>query len=122
VSQATVPAEALAAHSAMAIVLPAPGGPVTVVSGPRTPSVIRLSTRGRGTTQPGRVGTVILDVRIGSSAPFERAAPRALVTIPIRMVLFPLATVGGQPCARAADGMQGLDRPTALHSFSPASG
>src|SRR5438552_3081046 len=101
----------------MAIVLPAPGGPVTVVSGPRTPSVISLATRGRGTTQPGRVGTVILDVRIGSSVPFERAALCALVTIPIRVVLFPLATIGGQPCARGAEGMQGLDGPTAPPLF-----
>src|SRR5580700_5316732 len=74
------------------MVLPAPGGPVIVVSGPRAPSAISLSTRGRATTQPGRVGTVILDIRIGLSAPvgtLGRMTPCGSVLIPIRIILSP---------------------------------
>jgi hypothetical protein len=44
VSQARVPGRSLAvAQAAMAMVLPAPGGPVTEVSGPRTPSAMSSS-------------------------------------------------------------------------------
>src|ERR1700729_949449 len=57
------------AHSARAIVLPAPGGPVTVVTAFWVPSAISLSIRGRETSQLGTPGTVILDVRSGSPAP-----------------------------------------------------
>src|SRR5260370_10095875 len=69
----------------MAIVLPAPGGPVTVVIGPRAPSAMSFSMRGRGTAQPGRPGMVILDINTGSSLPvacaLERAGPRAAVLV-----------------------------------------
>ena len=67
-TQATAPALA-AAHRARAIVLPAPGGPVTTVSGHhRVPSAISLVIRGRDTAQSETLGTVILDVRTGSLA------------------------------------------------------
>src|SRR5207247_10143857 len=68
-----------AAHCARAIVLPAPGGPVTTVSGHHlVPSAISLVTRGRGTAQPGTPGTVIFDSRIGVSTPGRRAGSRTL--------------------------------------------
>src|SRR5260370_30554644 len=73
VTQATGPSPEVAAQEATAIVLPAPGGPVTTVSGPRAPSAIRRSIRLRGTTQPGTLGGASLDVKTGSSA---RAACR----------------------------------------------
>ncbi|SRR6266566_2286502 len=67
-TQATGPGCA-AAHNATAIVLPAPGGPVTTVSGHhRVPSAISAVIRGRRTAHSGTSGTVILDVRIGSPA------------------------------------------------------
>src|SRR6266550_3892290 len=67
-TQATGPGCA-AAHNATAIVLPAPGGPVTTVSGHhRVPSAISPVIRGRRTAHSGTSGTVILDVRIGSPA------------------------------------------------------
>src|SRR5260370_29617955 len=66
--QATGPGST-AAHNARAIVLPAPAGPVTTVSGDhRVPSAISWVTRGRCTAQSGTFGTVILDARIGVSA------------------------------------------------------
>src|SRR5215813_8304195 len=68
VTQATGPSPQVAAHEATAIVLPAPGGPVITVSGPRAPSAIRRSIRLRGTTQPGTLGGASLDVSNGSSA------------------------------------------------------
>src|SRR5215831_11343671 len=52
----------------MARVLPMPGGPMSAVSGPRTPSAMSRSSLGRGTAQPGRPGTVILDLRMDPSA------------------------------------------------------
>jgi hypothetical protein len=58
-----------AAHMVMAMVLPEPAGPVIVVSGPRAPSVMSLSICGRRTAQAGGLGTVIFDIRTGSSAP-----------------------------------------------------
>src|ERR1700730_17560052 len=65
----------------MAMVLPDPGGPVTVVSGPRAPSAMSLSICGRRTAQEGGRGMVIFDIRTGSSAPVAcplgRAAARA---------------------------------------------
>src|SRR5947207_2932801 len=65
-TQATAPGSAVA-HKARAIVLPAPGGPVTIVSGHhRVPSAISLVIRGRGTAQCGTSGGVIFEVRIGS--------------------------------------------------------
>ncbi len=68
VTQATV-AGSTAAHSARAVVLPAPAGPVTTVSGPRRlPWAISLVIRGRGTAQSGTPGAVILVARIGTSA------------------------------------------------------
>src|SRR4029077_6545718 len=63
---------------ARAIVLPAPGGPVTIVSGHhRVPSAISLVIRARGTAQCGTSGGVIFDVRIGS--PEETVARRPRV-------------------------------------------
>ena len=88
VTQARGPLGGLAAaQSASAIVLPAPGGPVTMVMGPSAPWAMSLSSLGRGTSQPGTPGTVILDARTGSPVPVAcRAAPpaagaAALVTI-----------------------------------------
>jgi hypothetical protein len=63
-----------AAHEAMASVLPVPGGPISAVSGPCTPSAMSWSSRGRGTAQSGAAGIVILDLRIDTS---ESAAARA---------------------------------------------
>ena len=59
----------MAAHDATAIVLPAPGGPVTTVKGPAVPSSMRRSMRGRGTIQPGTLGAVIFASRIRSVPP-----------------------------------------------------
>ena len=54
---------------ATAMVLPAPGGPVSTVSGHhRVPSATRSVIRWRGTAQAGTSGAVILEVRIGSPA------------------------------------------------------
>ena len=76
-TQATVPGSA-AAHSARAVVLPAPAGPVTTVSGHhRAPCAISLVIRGRGTTQPGTPGAVIFVATIGT--PAETAGRRAQV-------------------------------------------
>src|SRR6516225_10015870 len=66
----------------MAIVFPAPGGPVTEVSEPRTPSAMSFSMRGRPTAHPGTSGTVTLDIRTGSSVsarPRKRTIPRTSV-------------------------------------------
>src|SRR5262252_5715412 len=78
-----------AAHMARAIVLPAPGGPVTVVIEPRAPAVMSRSIRGRSMSQSGMLGTVTLDVRSGSPTPAvcrpgpTFAAMAALVAIAI---------------------------------------
>ena len=51
------------------MVLPAPGAPVTTVSGHhRAPSAIRLVIRWRWTAHAGMAGALILDIRIGSPA------------------------------------------------------
>src|ERR1700747_1368188 len=71
-----------AAQDAMAMVFPAPGGPVTEVSEPRAPSAMSFSMRGRATAPPGTSGTVTLDIRTGSSVsarPRRRAIPRTSV-------------------------------------------
>src|SRR5439155_23329925 len=76
-TQATGPGSAVA-HKARAIVLPAPGGPVTTVTGHhRVPSAISLVIRGRGTVQPGTPGTVTLDARIGILPSGRRPGSRA---------------------------------------------
>ena len=49
------------------MVFPAPGGPLTMVSRPCLPASTRSSIRGRGTSQPGRAGGTILEVRMVSS-------------------------------------------------------
>src|SRR2546430_15508652 len=75
-TQATAPGSAIA-HKARAIVLPAPGGPVTIVSGHhRVPSAISLVIRGRGTAQCGTSGGVIFEVRIGSPTDMAGRRPR----------------------------------------------
>src|SRR5215467_11418324 len=77
------------AHMARAIVLPAPGGPVTVVMEPRAPAPMSRSIRGRSISQSGMPGTVTLDVRSGSPTPAvcrpepTVAAMAALVAIAI---------------------------------------
>src|SRR5215472_17652250 len=72
------PGGVAAAQSASAIVLPAPGGPVTVVMEPRAPRAMSWSSLGRGTSQCGTPGTVILDARSGSPVPVAcRAEPPA---------------------------------------------
>src|SRR5215831_20495500 len=58
-----------AAHMARAMVLPAPGGPVTVVMEPWAPAAMSRSIRGRSMSQSGMLGTVTLDVRSGSPTP-----------------------------------------------------
>ena len=66
VTQAACPGPA-AAHNASAIVLPAPAGPVTTVSGHhRLPWAISSVIRGRGTAQSGTPGAVIFDARTGT--------------------------------------------------------
>jgi hypothetical protein len=73
----TVPGWA-AAHSARAVVLPAPAGPLTTVSGHhRVPCAISLVIRGRDTAQHGTPGAVILAATIGT--PAETAGRRARV-------------------------------------------
>src|SRR4029077_11978135 len=75
-TQATGPVCA-AAHNATAIVLPAPGGPVTTVSGHhRVPSATSFVIRGRCTAQSGTFGAVILDARMGSAADPDDRLPR----------------------------------------------
>src|SRR3989440_11806197 len=75
-TQATGPGSAVA-HKARAIVLPEPGGPVTIVSGHhRVPSAISLVIRGRGTAQCGTSGGVIFEVRIGSTEDTVARRPR----------------------------------------------
>src|SRR5258705_8775120 len=75
-TQATGPGSAVA-HKARAIVLPEPGGPVTIVSGHhRVPSAISLVIRGRGTAQCGTSGGVIFEVRIGSPPDTAARRPR----------------------------------------------
>src|SRR6516225_3430843 len=82
VTQATGPSPEDVAQEATAMVLPAPGGPVTTVSGPRAPSAIRRSIRLRGTTHPGTRGGASLDIRTGSSAraACRRAGARACMS------------------------------------------
>src|ERR1700744_4191640 len=76
-TQAIRPGSA-AAHNASAIVLPAPGGPVTVVSGhDRIPAAIRPVIRSRGTAHSGTTGTVILAARIGWPPEPAGRLPRA---------------------------------------------
>ena len=79
-----------AAHEAMARVLPMPGGPISAVSGPCTPSAMSWSSLGRGTAQSGAAGIVILDLRIDTSAsidvrarPAEPTAVRAAIGTPL---------------------------------------
>src|SRR5262249_62348790 len=86
VTQAAGPSPQVAAQEATAIVLPAPGGPVITVSGPRAPSAIRRSIRLRGTTQPGTLGGASLGVINGSSA---RGACRRLSAPPPISELIP---------------------------------
>src|SRR5450755_3129498 len=62
-----------AAHDAIAIVLPAPGGPLTSVSGPCAPALIRSSIRGRETRQGGKPGTAILEAMSVSSGLVTRS-------------------------------------------------
>ena len=78
-TQATGPGSA-AAHNARAIVLPAPGGPVTTVSGHhRVPRAMSWAIRGRASAQSGTAGAVILATKIGSlpetAARLARAVP-----------------------------------------------
>src|SRR6201996_8295286 len=76
-TQATI-RDSAAAHNARAIVLPAPRGPVTTVSGNhRVAWVISWPTRGRGTAQSGVPGALILEGGIGMAA--ETAGRRARV-------------------------------------------
>src|SRR6266568_9382861 len=75
-----------AAQAAMARVLPVPGGPTSAVSGPRAPSAMSRSTRGRGTDHPGRLGTVILYLRMEASwFPWALAPPAE--RIPVLMAM-----------------------------------
>ena len=71
-----------------------PGGPVTVVSGPRAPSAISLSICGRPTAQAGTLGIVILEVRTGSSAPLAWALERPPERAPVLVTIFTSAPAG----------------------------
>ena len=84
-SQATALGRA-AAHNVTAIVLPAPGGPVTTVSGHhRAPRVISLVIRGRWIAQPGTSGTVTLDSRIGSPTAAANGPGRATARLVVHV-------------------------------------
>ena len=79
------------AHEAMAMVLPAPGGPLTRVSGPCLPASIRLTIRGRETSHGGRVGVVILEARMVSPARGARFRVRLVATsLGLEVITLPL--------------------------------
>src|SRR5580693_4417629 len=61
------------------MVLPAPGGPVIMVSGAGGLSAMMAAIRRRGTAQSGRPGAVILDTRTGSPSPAEGPSSRVAV-------------------------------------------
>src|SRR5262249_34612423 len=76
-----------AAHDAIASVLPAPGGPVTTVSGHhRMPATISSVIRGRRTAHGGKLGVVTLDARIGSPADADRPARNAAWLTPLAAI------------------------------------
>jgi hypothetical protein len=64
----------VAAQDAIATVLPAPGGPVTTVSGACTPADSRRSSRSRRTIQGCVFGGDSFDFRTGSSSAGSGAA------------------------------------------------
>jgi hypothetical protein len=65
--------------------LPAPGGPVTSVTGPAAPPAIRLVRRGREIAHPGSAGTVILD-QAALAGLVQRIADLRLELILVRLV------------------------------------
>src|SRR5580693_597477 len=79
-----------AAQEASAIVLPAPGGPVTTVRGPRDPLAISAVIRSRETFHLGSAGTVILETRTESSALAVRRARRAIARAGVAGMRVPL--------------------------------
>ncbi len=96
-SQATAPGRA-AAHKVTAIVLPAPGRPVTTVSGHRrVPRVISVVIRGRWIAQPGTSGTVTLDSRIGLSAGTDPGSGRAIARLAVDIATGTSPPPGRQP-------------------------
>src|SRR5271165_7660596 len=84
----------------MAMVLPAPGGPVTEVSEPRAPSAMSFSMRGRVTAQPGTSGTVTFDIKTGSPVS-ARARSRAASRGSVLDILVPSGDLI-RPAARPA--------------------
>src|SRR5580700_7604781 len=100
VTQAVAPAQlAPAAHRARAIVLPAPGGPVTVVTGPRAPWAMSASMRGRGMSHSGTPGTVTLDARSGSPGP-AAGRPEPAVAVRATLVIIDTASARRQASGR----------------------
>src|SRR5438067_13556334 len=87
-----------AAHRARAIVLPAPGGPVSAVTGPPAPWAMSAWIRGRGISHSGTTGTVTLDARSGSPAP---AACRPESAVSGVVTLVTIATASAQRAAVA---------------------
>ena len=68
--------------------MPAPAGAMTTVSGHhRLPCAISLVIRGRGTTQPGTPGAVILAATIGTPADTAGLPPQAATCLATRTAI-----------------------------------
>src|SRR5437773_2957438 len=94
-----------AAHRARAIVLPAPGGPVSAVTGPRAPWAMSAWMRGRGISHSGIQGTVTLDARSGSPAPAVcRPEPAVSGTVTLATIAPPPLPPSHHRLATAASG------------------
>src|SRR6202035_3828030 len=105
-----------AAHRARAIVLPAPGGPVNAVTGPRAPWAISAWMRGRGISHSGTPGTVTLDARSGSPAP---AVCRPEPTVSGMVTLVTIATTSAPRRAAVAGRLRRLAGLPPQDPFSP---
>src|SRR6201987_1863620 len=107
-----------AAQSASVIVLPAPGGPVTMVMGPRAPRAMSLSSLGRATSQPGTPGTGILDARSGSPVPVAcRAEPPAAGAAALVIIGITFSSAG-PPVTRARTRSTYAASPSAISDFA----
>src|SRR5579863_6137249 len=122
VTQAVAPAEELppAAHRARAIVLPAPGGPVTVVTGPRAPWAMRAWMRGRGMSHSGTPGTVTLDARSGSPGPAGCRAGPAVTGMATLVTIVTASASGRSPVCPVGPG--GLARLIAVFARTRVTG
>src|SRR6185437_6855001 len=95
-----------ASHDDSSWVLPAPGGPVTTVSGPRTPASSRSNSRPRSIVPTaGRGGeTRVLEIESGGCRSVRSSTPRIFVPV------HALPLVSGNQCfeyPRASRGGQG---------------